>query len=181
MKTLILLLLFISCSASELRVGLFLHDVDNLWCRNSKESGTDLCIEYVSDPSFLDLKYVTGIFLNNHNTTNAVYTYAKRDFDISNFYFSIGVGLTLHDGITQTTNQIQQILVFNNKVILINHVTNNNEKQLGSRILLRLPIEIGYRYKNYSVAVCFTHMSNAYTYNPNEGMDFVGVKVGCSF
>jgi hypothetical protein len=57
-----------------------------------------------------------------------------------------------------------------------------DRKALGSRVLFHIPVEIGYRLDEHnSLSAYFEHMSNAYTVDPNEGMDRLGVRYGYRF
>jgi lipid A 3-O-deacylase len=57
-----------------------------------------------------------------------------------------------------------------------------DEKALGSRVLFHIPLEVGYRLDLHnSISAHFEHMSNAYTVDPNEGLDRIGVRYGYKF
>jgi hypothetical protein len=59
---------------------------------------------------------------------------------------------------------------------------DSNKKQLGSRVLFRIPIEFGLTLQErHRISILFDHMSNAYLANPNEGMDTIGVRYGFQF
>jgi hypothetical protein len=67
-------------------------------------------------------------------------------------FFSTGLGLALHDGERDTDSPA--------------------DKSLGSRVLFRIPIEIGYAHQPPpSDSLAFDHVSNAGLASPNEGMD----------
>ncbi len=56
------------------------------------------------------------------------------------------------------------------------------KKQLGSRLLLRIPFEIGYSISyHHRISLAFDHVSNAYLASPNEGMDTLGLRYGYRF
>ena len=55
-------------------------------------------------------------------------------------------------------------------------------KQLGSRWLFRIPLEIGLCWKGrHRLSLMFDHVSNAYLASPNEGLDTLGVRYGFQF
>ena len=55
-------------------------------------------------------------------------------------------------------------------------------KVLGSRILFRIPIEIGFLFaKHHGVSIMFAHVSNAYLAEPNEGLDRIGIGTPSDF
>jgi lipid A 3-O-deacylase len=57
-----------------------------------------------------------------------------------------------------------------------------DRKSLGSQILFRIPIEIGYAIdRHHRLAIAFDHMSNAGLASPNEGMDTLGLVYGYRF
>jgi hypothetical protein len=64
------------------------------------------------------------------------------------------------------------------------HPSSNQEykKSLGSRVLLRIPLEIGYSMTDhYEISILFDHISNAYLADPNEGLDTLGLRFGYRF
>ncbi len=53
------------------------------------------------------------------------------------------------------------------------------DPSLGSRVLIREAVELGYRFESgVSVSVFGAHMSNAGLASDNDGMDFVGARIG---
>ena len=113
-----------------LRVGTLAHDVDGLWSGESKEKGPDLCAEVIFNRSLFHLFSATaypnaGVSINTRGDTSKVYAGFLLQWEPkSAFFFSTGLGLALHDGQLDTTSASQ--------------------KALGSRVLFRIPIEIGY-------------------------------------
>ena len=68
----------------------------------------------------------------------------------------LGLGLAAHDGKLENSD---------------------DKKELGSRILFRIPIEIGLLFTlHQGVSIMFDHVSNAYLADPNEGLDTVGLR-----
>ncbi len=57
-----------------------------------------------------------------------------------------------------------------------------DKKELGSHILLRIPIEIGYMLnERHRVSIAFDHVSNANLSSPNEGLDTFGLRYAYHF
>ena len=145
-----------------LRVGMLAHDVDGLWSGESKEKGPDLCAEVIFNRSLFDLFSATaypnaGVSINTRGDTSKVYAGFLLQWEPkSAFFFSTGLGLALHDGQLDTTSA--------------------NQKALGSRVLFRIPIEIGYAVNHHHrIILAFDHVSNAGLASPNEGMDTLGL------
>jgi hypothetical protein len=160
-----------SSSASpvrELRVGLAAHDVDGLWSGKSKEQGPDLCAEVILNHPLFQFVSATaypnaGISLNSQGNTSKIYGGLLLQWEpASAFFFSVGLGLALHDGKRDTDLA--------------------DRKSLGSRVLFRIPIEIGYAVnRHHRILLAFDHVSNAGLASPNEGMDTLGLIYGYRF
>jgi len=59
---------------------------------------------------------------------------------------------------------------------------DDNKKELGSRVLFRIPVEIGvYFARHHGVSMMFDHVSNAYLADPNEGLDTIGLRYSYRF
>ena len=149
------------------RVGLLAHDI-RLWSRTRSESGIDLNAEVVFDTpdwSLFKGKLLPnlGFSLNSQGDTSSLYTGLLWEFETrSRFFFNVGLGLALHDG--ELDND------------------SDNNKALGSRILFRVPIEIGVLIaKHHGVSILFVHVSNAYLADPNEGLDTLGIRYSYRF
>lgn len=152
----------------EIRVGLAVHDVDGLWSGESKEKGSDLRGEVIFNRSLFHLlsaeaHFNVGASLNTRGNTSKVYGGFLLEWEpASALLFSTGLGLALHNGErdTQATDR----------------------KSLGSRVLFRIPIEIGYVIdSHHRIVLAFDHVSNAYLASPNEGMDTIGLVYGYRF
>jgi hypothetical protein len=150
------------------RVGLAVHDVGGLWSGESKEKGPDLCAEVIFNRSLFHLLSATaypnaGASLNTRSDTSKVYGGFLLQWEpASAFFFSTGLGLALHDGRRDTDSA--------------------DRKSLGSRVLFRIPIEIGYAVnRQHRIILAFDHISNAYLASPNEGMDTLGLLYGFRF
>ena len=152
----------------ELRLGLAAHDVDGLWSGKSKEQGPDLCAEVILNHPLFQFISATayphaGISLNSQGDTSKIYGGLLLQWEpASALFFSVGLGLALHDGKRDTDSA--------------------DRKSLGSRVLFRIPIEIGYAVKrHHRIILAFDHASNADLASPNEGMDTLGLVYGYRF
>jgi len=150
------------------RVGLAAHDVGGLWSGESTEKGPDLYAEVIFNRSLFHLLSATaypnvGASLNTRNDTSKVYGGFLLQWEpASAFFFSTGLGLALHDGRRDTDSA--------------------DRKSLGSQVLFRIPIEIGYTVnRQHRIILAFDHISNAYLASPNEGMDTLGLVYGYRF
>lgn len=153
---------------AEIRFGLAAHDMDGLWSGSSKENGPDVCVEAIFDRSLFELFYATarptlGVGLNTRGDTSKVYGGFMLQWESAwSILFSTGIGLALHNGECDT-----------NRV---------DRKSLGSRVLFRVPIEIGYAIdRHHRIVVAFDHVSNAGLASPNEGLDTLGLFYGYRF
>jgi lipid A 3-O-deacylase len=151
----------------ELKGGVLVHDVDNLWSGFSRENGFDINAEAIFSPSVNilggDLRPALGASLSTSSDTSKVYLDARWEYGVDNgLFFAFGVGVAAHNG--------EQ------------HLVNNDRKALGSQILFHIPIEVGYHIDNHhGISVYFDHVSNAYTQDENEGLDTLGLRYGYRF
>ena len=151
-----------------IRIGLLAHDVGGLWSHSRAEGGVDVNAEIVfNQPS---LKLWQGVILPNmgvsidrQHDTSKVYRGLLWEFVFDNgFFLNSGGGLAVHNGHLESDD--------------------SNKKQLGSRVLCRVPIEFGFTIQErHRISILFDHMSNAYLASPNEGMDTIGVRYGFQF
>jgi lipid A 3-O-deacylase len=155
-------------AVSAFHVGLAAHDVDGLWSGESKEAGPDLFAEVIFNYSLFQLFSATaypnaGIYLNTRGDTSKLFGGFLLQWKLpASFFFSTGLGLALHNG-EQESNSTDQ-------------------KSLGSQVLFRIPIEIGYAVnRHHQILLVFDHVSNAYLASPNEGMDTLGLVYGYRF
>ena len=80
----------------------------------------------------------------------------------SRLFVDLGVGIAVHGGELDTNQE--------------------DKKSLGSRVLLRIPFEIGYLItEHYEISILFDHVSNVYLAHPNEGLDTLGLRIGYRF
>jgi hypothetical protein len=147
----------------ELRLGIEVHDVDGLWSGQRKEHGMDYSAEIVLNRTLGQLW--SGVFRpnlgfdwNSRGDTSKAYAgllwHWTNDHRLS---FEIGLGAAIHDGERRTLDP--------------------DKKQLGSRFLFRIPIELGWECaERQRVSLFFEHVSNAWLAHENEGMDIVGAR-----
>lgn len=150
------------------RIGLLDHDVNGLWSGMRAESGVDLNGEIVFKKPRLSLwrgSILTnlGVTLNNQGDTNTLYGGFIWEFvSEAGVFFNTGLGLAAHSGELETDD--------------------DQKKSLGSRILFRIPIEIGATLgTRHRISILFAHTSNAYLADPNQGLDVLGVRYGIQF
>ena len=156
------------CKYYEIRAGILAHDVDNLWSNSNREQGVDLSTELIlKRPCFQFLSGTVhpnmGFSINASGYTSSLYAGLLWGHEIEyHFIFNIGVGAAMHSGNLEATD--------------------DDQKALGSRILFRIPIEIGYKFNGRNrLYLSFAHLSNAYLASPNEGLDTLGLRYGYSF
>jgi hypothetical protein len=151
-----------------IRLGVLAHDVGGLWSHSRAEGGVDINAEIVfKKPSFKvwqgSVLPNLGLNVNSQGDTSKAYGGLLWEFLFENGIFvNSGVGLAVHSGQLESDDA--------------------NKKQLGSRVLFRIPIELGFTiFERHRLSIMFDHMSNAYLSNPNEGMDTIGVRYGIQF
>ena len=152
----------------ELRLGVMAHDVDGLWSGQRKERGVDYGMEVVFNRSLGQA--FSGVFRpnlgfdwNNRGETSKAYGglvwHWNGDQRLS---FELGLGAAVHTGERETSDP--------------------HEKQLGSKLLFSIPIELGWQVvERQRVSLFFEHVSNAWLANKNEGMDLLGVRWALRF
>jgi len=142
--------------------------VGGLWSHSRAEGGVDINAEIVFKKPSVEIwqeiiRPNLGVSINSQGDTSKAYGGLLWEFLFDNGYFvNSGVGLAVHDGQLESKD--------------------SNKKQLGSRVLFRIPIEFGFTIsERHRISILFDHMSNAYLANPNEGMDTIGVRYGFQF
>jgi lipid A 3-O-deacylase len=150
------------------RIGLQAHDVNGLWSGSRAEGGFDVNAELVFNrPGFFlwqgRILPNLGVTVNNQGDTSTLYGGVIWEFvSKAGFFFNTGLGLAVHNGELETDE--------------------DQKKALGSRVLFRIPVEIGATFgKRHRIAFMFAHISNAYLAEPNEGLDVAGVRYGFQF
>lgn len=152
----------------EIKAGVLAHDVDGLWSGfRLEDQAADINLEAILSPSlpFLGgaIRPAVGGTINTRGQTSNAYLDARWEIGSPvGIFFALGLGAAVHNG----------------------HLDPDavDRKALGSRVLFHIPIELGYRFDPHnSLSVYFEHMSNANTFDSNEGMDFLGVRYGYRF
>jgi hypothetical protein len=147
----------------EIRLGVAAHDVDGLWSGERKESGVDYSAEVTLGYALGE--FASGVFRPNlgfdwHNRGDTSKAYGGVVWHWTNdrrLSFELGLGAALHTGERETSDP--------------------NRKQLGSKLLFRIPIELGWQFaERQRVSLFFEHVSNAWLADENEGMDILGVR-----
>ena len=153
---------------SEVRLGIGDHDAGVFG--RTKEEGLDFNIEFLFlSPDFLEAIWsprpMLGASMNSDNDTSQVYagiTWEGWFYD--NFFWNFGFGLSFHDGETKSDNI--------------------KKKELGSKVLFRESIDIGWAFfENNQVSLFVDHMSHGHIFgdDKNEGMDTIGIRYGYRF
>ncbi len=157
----------------ELKLGVLKHDIPLFG--HQKEGGADINGEVLfKSPSWLDWAFAprphVGVSINTNRDTDQAYAgltwtlfkvpglFSPEGSLFTNFAF----GGTIHDG----------------------HLTSDrsDEKQLGSRVLFRESLEVGYEFQpRYSVSLYLDHASNAGLTRHNDGLTNAGVRLGYGF
>lgn len=153
---------------SELKLGVLDHDVPGLWSGfRAEPNSVDINVEAILSPSVMflggTLRPAVGGTINTEGATSHAYIDARWQYEMpSGIFFGLGLGGAIHNG------QLQ--------------LDDWDRKALGSRVLFHIPVEIGYRFDEHnSLSAYFEHTSNAYTVDPNEGMDRLGIRYGYRF
>lgn len=151
---------------SEIRGGLFKHDTGPFG--NTEEGGIDLNGEVLfKSPEFLQWVWAPrphlGMDLNTSGDTSQAYLGLSWNFPIwEKFWFGFSLGAAVHNGKLDTDD--------------------SDRKSLGSRVLFRESLELGYNVTDQlSVSVMLDHSSNAGLADRNEGLDNVGLRLGYRF
>ncbi len=144
-----------------IRVGILAHDVA-VWSRSSLEGGVDFNSEFIFEFTHYTLfsgilRSNLGFSLNSQGDTSKLYSGLLWEYIWdSGIFIDLGLGLAVHNG--ELDNSA-------------------DKKELGSRILFRVPIEIGLLFtEHHGLSLMFDHVSNAYLAEPNEGLDTIGFR-----
>ena len=148
--------------------GVLAHDVDGLWSGTRKEDGVDINGEIVFCRTGMSVLAGTlrpnlGLSVNSQGDTGKFYGGVLWEINTPNgFFFVSGLGAAVHNGKLDTDDK--------------------DKKSLGSRILFRIPIEVGFQITaRHSLSIMFDHVSNASLASSNEGLDTIGFRYGYSF
>ena len=153
----------------SLTLGLLAHDVDGLWSGHREESGLDVELEAVFARAGFQapggrIRPNLGVTLNTSGDTSFAYAGFVWEFTSRRgLFLQLGAGAAWHDGETETRG-------------------DEDKKELGSRWLFRIPIELGFAVgEHHRVSVAFVHVSNAGLADENEGLDTLGLRYGYRF
>ena len=148
----------------ELRGGLLAHDVDHLWSNLHMEGGVDFNLEMVLFHPLLKLLAGSicpnlGVTVNTLGFTSKLYVGFLWEWETrAGLFLDLGLGAAVHDG---ELNDVEP-----------------GRKLLGSRILFRIPIEVGIRLsRRWRISLMFSHISNGYTAEYNQGLDVLGLRI----
>ena len=176
---------------SEFIVGFWRHDPE----QDNNESDTlDLNAEIifrkvrffeVENPIadfLLSPRPLIGGSVNNKNKTHTAYAALNWRYIFGNDVFIAGsFGFTYHTGnLNRLTRQCSPPEICH---LPGNRAFDDDKREvtLGSRVLLRESIAMGYRItRRHSVSFYAAHISNAGLADDNDGMNFVGVRYGYS-
>jgi hypothetical protein len=152
----------------ELKIGVLDHDVPNLWSGfRAEPNSADINVEAIFSPSIAFLggtiSPALGASISTIGATSDAYLDARWQMETGcGIFLGLGIGGAVHNG------QLQ--------------LEDWDRKALGSRVLFHFPLEIGYRFDDHnSLSAYFEHKSNAYTVDPNECLDRLGVRYGSRF
>lgn len=152
----------------EIRAGILAHDVDYLWSNMHVESGIDVNLEVLFLRPSLSLLGGTifpnlGITVNDRGNTSKIYGGFLWEWQHrSGLFLDLGLGAAIHDGELDTPLPARKLL--------------------GTRMLFRIPVEVGFRVSNrIRLSLMFSHVSNGYTAEYNQGLDVLGLRCGYCF
>jgi lipid A 3-O-deacylase len=157
----------------ELKFGVLAHDVGI--GGHHKEPGADINGEVLfTSPSFLHIIWAPrpmfGADINTDGKTSDIYgglTWRLLNFEqvftgSDAIYLNGSLGGAIHDGHL--------------------HGGGPEDKQLGSRILFRESLEVGYQFiPRQSVSLFADHISDAGLTSQNQGITNIGVRYGYGF
>lgn len=155
----------------EVRGGLLAHNQGPV--ASSTESGPDIALALHYTPWVIDVGNVpvgivghVGTVLNLSSGTSYAYVGANTHIPFANsgLFFEFGGGFAVHDGNLKTAN--------------------DERRALGSRILFRAEINLGYKFDNgMTLSFMVDHISNGSILSSglNQGLDTFGVRLGQSF
>jgi lipid A 3-O-deacylase len=151
---------------SELKVGVMSHDVSVLG--SNEEQGVDVNAQILfASPEFLSAIWSPrphlGLDINTAGDTSQLYlglTWRWQPFEFP-LWGAFSTGGSVHTGKTGKST---------------------SDKELGSRVLFRQALEIGYDLDDqWSTSVYFSHISNANLADENEGLNNLGLRIGFRF
>jgi len=153
---------------SEIRVGYLAHDIDAV--SFNREDGQDINAELLFHSPDLSIfpnigspRPHLGVSANTNGDTSHAYTGLTWQWKwLGNFFSEAMAGGSIHDGNI--------------------NLERNDRKALGSRVLFRLGVALGYNITSHiNISIMFDHISNAYLKSNNEGLDTLGFRIGYRF
>ena len=158
---------------SEVKTGVTAHDVG--FFGRQKEDGLDSSFEFLFREINYNLLWLgnprphIGATINMGDDTSQAYAGVTWNYKLpKRMFFNFSWGLAYHNG--------------DKKHSASNVVTN--KKELGSSVLFREAVEIGWNFYNKdSISLRLDHISNANLWgeDTNEGLDTFGVFYGYRF
>ena len=113
---------------------------------------------------------IGATFATDGDAASQIYTGLEWRFDFGRWFVAPGVGLTLHNGETDTYDPILDAARVDETVFY------------GCRVLFRISGDVGYRLtETLSASFHWNHISNAGLCANNEGLDQIGLRLGVSF
>jgi lipid A 3-O-deacylase len=155
----------------EARVGVFDHDAGVFG--SDKEQGADINLELLfASPRFLAAVWAPrphlGVHASLSGETSQLYFGLTWSFMLwptggaDGLFLEASLGGAAHNGKLDTTDP--------------------GRKSLGSPVLFRESLELGYRFAEvHSLSVMLDHISNADLADRNEGLDTLGIRYGLKF
>ncbi len=111
-----------------------------------------------------------GVSINTVGDTSFLYLGLTWTWNITDALFlDLSFGGTIHDGTIHDG-------------WLTSHEPDPDRRLMGSRLLFRESLELGYRFlDHHSLSLMLDHMSNAGLVDKNQGNDDVGLRYGYRF
>jgi hypothetical protein len=157
MKKIIIILIILfaissQAQATDVVTGVFLHDAANFFGCSKTEGGFDIGVEAIFGKGVI--RPNAGFTINARGETSKAYAGLVLGTTRPGFFASFAVG-----GAVQV----------------------NNVRKLGSVLLFRLALEVGYTVEGHRVSIILDHISNADLADQNAGLDILGIRYGYKF
>ncbi len=153
---------------SGLRLGVLAHNIGPI--ASAREDGVQFNGELrFTSPSLFEFIFSPephiGASINTAGDTSFLYFGLTWTWDIiGGLYLDTSFGGTVHDGWLES------------------HEPEPDRRLMGSRLLFRESIELGYRFLDrHSLSLMLDHVSNAGLADENQGNDDVGLRYGYRF
>ena len=152
----------------EIRFAVLARDVDGLWSGDRAEGG----IAWNAEVTFFregwslwkgEIRPQVGVSLNDQGDTSKAYAGLLWEIESDwGGFFAVGLGAAVHNGELDSDE--------------------DDRKQLGSRLLFQIPVELGFRFgDHHRISLAFDHVSNANLASENEGLGTLGIRYGYRF